>query len=675
MISVRRLRRASSGKAYPSSRKVWLRVVAIVALVSCIQGIGHAQTAPNFDVTKYSIDAELFPSTHILSAKTRIDFIPNMDLTTLSFELHSGLHVDKVTDASGGELRYRQEGLSFRVDFLNPVLQGAPSSITVNYGGPLLSADGSPIENLKLAYVGSEGSYLLYQARWFPVSAYGMDRFAATMRFTVPTGETVIASGKPSAPVRQTGKVTYAFDYAEPSFPGTVVAGKYAVLPGTTVGADITLFLKPGHEGFAEKYGAATASIMEFFSRKFGPLPDDHLTIVEIEDGTVGGYSAPGVVALASRAFTEKVNTRLLAHEISHQWWRILVSAATPDDAFLDEGLATYAAAMYVEQESGEAAFEDVMREIQIGALTHENVAPIAQAGRLQEYTPEYQSIVFQKGAMVFHMLRWVLGDGPFLDTLRTVAHDYAWKSISTAEFEQMAEKISQQQLTYFFAQWVSSTGVPQFKESWAVYRVGKNYQVIGKVQQDLDIFRMPVEIRIYAEGRRPVNERVEMVGTTADFTVNTPTRPERVVIDPASRILKYDEKTRTAVELARADQLVQQQALLEAIKQYQTVLEINPNSSLAHFRIGEVLFRLRNYSAAAESLRTALDGDLQPKWVEVWSYLTLGKIFDATGQRDRALREYQRALQTNDNTQGALDLANQYVQKPYSEGSSREAQ
>jgi len=644
----------------------------VAMLVVCVQAIGRAQTAANFDVTKYSIDAEIFSSTHILSAKARIEFIPNMDLTTLGFELNSGLHVDKVTDAAGGELRFRQEGLSFRVDFLNPLFQGSPSSITVAYGGPLLSAEGSPVENLRLAYVGSEGTYLLYPARWFPVSAYGVDRFTANMRFTVPADETVIASGKPTAPVRQTSKVTYGFDYAQPSFPGTVFAGKYAARPGTAVGADITLFLKSGQEGFAERYGAAAAKIMEYFSGKFGPLAEGHLTLVEIDDGTVGGYCAPGVVALASRAFTSAVNTRLLAHEISHQWWRILVSAATPDDAFLDEGLATYAAAMYVEEESGEAAFEDVMRDIQIGALTHEDVAPIAQAGRLQEYTPEYQSIVFQKGAMVFHMLRWVMGEGLFLDTLRTVAHDYAWKSISADEFQSVAEKVGKQELTYFFAQWVSSTGVPQFKRSWAVYRVGKDFQVIGKVQQDLDIFRMPVEIRVYSEGRKPVNDRVEMVGTTADFTVNTPTRPERVVVDPASRILKYDENIRTAVELARADQLVQQQALLEAIKQYQKVLEINANSSLAHYRIGEVLFKLRNYSAAAESLRTALDGDLQPKWVEVWSYLTLGKIFDATGQRDRALREYQRALQTNDNTQGALDLANQYVQKPYSEETSR---
>ena len=657
-----------SARVFGFARSLGLQV-ALLALALLLTGsIGQAQT--RFEVTKYSIEAELFPSTHILTAKAHIEFLPTADLTTMGFELHSNLRVEKILDAAGQDLRFRRDGLTLQVDFLNPVLQGKPSSITVNYGGSLASADGSPVENLKLAYIGTEGSYLLYPARWFPVSAYGVDRFAASMRITVPAEETAVASGKALAPLRQTGKVTYTYEFDDRSFPGTILAGKYVVQPATAVGADIALYLKPGHENFAASYGEAAAKIQAFFSEKFGGLPSGHLALVEIDDGTVGGYTAPGVVALASRGFSTSVNYRLLAHEMSHQWWRGLVSPASPDDAFLDEGLATYSAAMYVEEAAGQAAFEDTMREIQIGALTHEDAAPIAQASRLHEFTPEYQSIVFQKGAMVFHMLRWVLGEDAFLKTLQTLVLDYAGKSISIDEFEKLAEKVSNQDLRYFFAQWISSTGVPQFKRSWAVYRTEKGYQVVGKVQQDLDIFRMPVEIRVYPEGRKPVNDRVEMVGTTVDFTINTLTRPLRVVVDPASRILKYDDSIKIAVELARADQLVQQQAYLEAIKQYQAVLDLNKNSSLAQYRIGEVLFKLRNYSAAAEAMRAALNGDLQPKWVEVWAHLTLGKIFDVTGQRDRALNEYQRALQTNDNTQGALDEANRYTQKPYTDES-----
>ncbi len=151
---------------------------------------------------------------------------------------------------------------------------------------------------------------------------------------------------------------------------------------------------------------------------------------------------------------------------------------------------------------------------------------------------------------------------------------------------------------------------------------------------------------------------------------MNTPAKPAQVVIDPASRILKYDDKVKVAVVMARADQLVQQQAYLEAVKEYQKALELNRNYSLGHYRIGETFFKLHNYNAAAEEMRAALGGDQDPRWVEVWAHLTLGKIFDVTGQRDRALNEYQRALQTNDNTQGALDEANAHIQKPYKEDS-----
>lgn len=636
--------------------------------LAVVGGQAQTETAPRFEVTKYTITAELFPSTHLLSAKSRIDLVPKADLTTLSFELHSSLRVEKVVDAGGQEVAFKQDGLSLSMSFLNPLPEGKPTSVTVSYGGTLANADGSPVENLKLAYVGTDGSYLLYAGRWFPVSNYSVNRFAASMSITVPSDEVVVASGKPSVPEREAGKVTYRFDFDQPSFPGTVLAGRYVVQPATAVGADITFYLKPGHEHFAGSYGETAGKILGFYSDKFGALPASHLAIAEIEDDTVGGYTTPGLVALASRAFTTPVNYRLLAHEISHQWWRCLVSPASRNDAFLDEGLATYSAAMYVQEAAGETAFEDLMGDVEIGALTHEEAAPMAQAARLHEFTPEYESIVFKKGAMVFHMLRWVVGDVAFFNTLQAMSKQFAWKPVSTDGFQKLAENLSKQDLTYFFAQWVSSTGVPQFKRTWAVYRLAKGYQVVGKIEQDLDIFRMPVEIRVFCEGLKPINDRVEMVGTTADFTVNTRTKPLRVVVDPASRLLKYDDHLKFQVEMARGDQVQQEQDYLEAIKQYQAALELNKNSSLAHYRIGEVLFKLRNYTAAMEEFRRALDGDLDPKWIDVWSHLMLGKIFDVSGQRDRALNEYQRALQTNDNTQGALDEANRYIQKPFTQ-------
>ena len=103
-----------------------------------------------------------------------------------------------------------------------------------------------------------------------------------------------------------------------------------------------------------------------------------------------------------------------------------------------------------------------------------------------------------------------------------------------------------------------------------------------------------------------------------------------------------------------------------DTIDDCKKAIKANPNSSAAHYRIAGIYFEQRNLQAAANSFRAALNGDLQPKWTEVWSHVQLGKIFDITKQRDRALNEYRLARQTNDNTRGALDEAAKYIEAPY---------
>jgi tetratricopeptide (TPR) repeat protein len=90
-----------------------------------------------------------------------------------------------------------------------------------------------------------------------------------------------------------------------------------------------------------------------------------------------------------------------------------------------------------------------------------------------------------------------------------------------------------------------------------------------------------------------------------------------------------------------------------------------NPRISITHFRMAEIFFHQHNYVSAANEFRAALNGDLQPQWIEVWAHLNLGKIFDLTHQRERAINEYHQAQRTKDNTRGALDEAEIYLQVP----------
>jgi tetratricopeptide (TPR) repeat protein len=129
--------------------------------------------------------------------------------------------------------------------------------------------------------------------------------------------------------------------------------------------------------------------------------------------------------------------------------------------------------------------------------------------------------------------------------------------------------------------------------------------------------------------------------------------------------------KVRTAI--MRGQQLTAQNDLTGALREFQKALDTNHNSSLAHYRIAEVFFLQRNYQSAANAYRESLNGDGEPKWTEVWSHVQLGKIFDLTGQRERAVNEYRQAVQTNDNTQGAIDEARRYLQQAFSREKAKE--
>jgi tetratricopeptide (TPR) repeat protein len=103
-----------------------------------------------------------------------------------------------------------------------------------------------------------------------------------------------------------------------------------------------------------------------------------------------------------------------------------------------------------------------------------------------------------------------------------------------------------------------------------------------------------------------------------------------------------------------------------DTLNDCQKALQANKKSSAAHYGAADIFLRQKNLQSAANEFREALNGDLQPKWTEVWSHVQLGKIFDLTKQRDRAINQYRLAQQTNDNTRGALDEAAKYLETPY---------
>jgi aminopeptidase N len=629
-------------------------------------------------VDDYQINVELLPQTHKLTARATVKVTALEDLSVAVFQLNNALRITKLTDANNKPLtpeRNTQDS-TVRIALNSGLDKNTSTTFNFEYEGTLESADESPVEGLKLAYVGPDTSYLLYSGLWFPISGYGVNRFTSTISVTVPAHMVVIGSGKEQSLAAASSKKspataiansrTFTFTSDKPSFPGTIIAGTFQEIKSDDAGIDLHVYVKPNKQALGAEYAATAVKAFTYFVTQYGNAPSTRLKIVELPDDTVPTAYAPEIAALSSRAITEKVNYRLLSNTIAHQWWGVSVSPASKDDWWISDGFSRYSEARYVESAAGQAGLGEMVKDMSVGALAYDSV-PLSSADKLDYFSPEFQSLVTDKGAMILHMLRWVVGEPKFLKIMREFAAKYAGKSASTDDFRELSEKVYGEKLTWFYSQWMDSTSAPEFKAKYTIYRLGTNkgFRIVGAITQDLDLFRMPVDLRVDTDGRTE-EKRIDVVGTDSPFSVETFGRPRRISIDPENRVLTNSTDIKLRSSIIRGQGLTQQGDLAGALGEFNKALEVNKNSSLAHYRIAEVFFLQRNYQASANAYRESLNGDGEPRWTEVWSHLQLGKIFDVTGQRERAVNEYRQAIQTNDNTQGALDECRRYMQKPY---------
>src|ERR1700676_1089680 len=583
-------------------------------------------------VDDYRIEAELDPHLHQITARAQVKFTALQDISVAVFELHNDLRVTKVTDEKNQPLsaeRVTQDS-TVRVPLPAGLSKDASTTLTFEYDGTLESADNSPVPGLKLAYIGDDTSYLLYAGRWFPVSGYGLNRFTSNISVTVPAHMLVIGSGqssvtdaaaskKPNASVLPTK--TFTFVSTKPSFPGTIVAGIFAPeYKSDEAGLDLHVFFKPTHQSLAPPYTTTAVQEFSYFITLYALPPSQKMTIVELPAATLPYLCAPEIVGLAGPSITEKTNYRLLADGIAHQWWGVSVSPASKDDWWLNDGFARYSEAMYVENAAGAAGLEEGGKDMSVGALAYDTV-PLSSASKLDIFSTEFQSLATDKGAMILHMLRWVLGEDKYNKTMREFAGEFAGKSATPDDFRTVAEKNYGEQLTWFFSQWSDSTGAPEFKEKYTTYRLGGNFakeakaqqertpgfRVTGEISQDLDLFRMPVDLRIDTDGKTE-NKRVEVVGTTSPFSIETFGRPRRIAVDPDHHVLTNSSDVKLRASILRGQAMQQQGDLSGALIEFNKALDLNKNSSLAHYRIAEVFFLQRNYQSSANAYREGLN-------------------------------------------------------------------
>ena len=636
-----------------------------------------AEVAGDIDVTGYKVAAELVPDTNTLRATTAVTYRALKASRSVTFELNGSLRVTAVRGSDGKPLQFAQDTLDrfeVRVDLGQVTSPGQTVTLTFDYAGQLVTAEGGPLPDRRLAYVGPEGAYLHYASRWFPFHEYGADRATMETQVTMPSAWKLAAhSDRPavSAAGKTPGTTVHTIAETSPVLPGTIAAAPYILIPVQTAGVSVDFYASAGSESAAQGLAEEAVQILDFYNRTFGPYTfGNRLAIAQIDDESLDMLSGAGVMLVSSGAVKRGRENLLedFGRQIAMQWWGQAVGLRSFDSTWLAQGLAEYSSYMYQAKDVTQSGADALLAELSERALAYEGEASISQApAQLNDQTPAFRSIVLYKGAYVFHMLRSVLGDDKFAALLREHYSRNKGRNVAIADFERLATQTAGQDLRWFFGLWIESTGVPEFAWEYTILKTkAGDWRVRGTLKTNLEGFRLPVDVLVSAPGGE---ERITLNFnglTSADFVASSKGGSPTLIVDPDRRILRSSDSIRTAVVVRRGIQEMQEGNYVEAEGRLKDAIKLAPRSSWAWYNLGLLYIRQANHQKAIEAYSQALLGDLEPKWLEVWSYIYRGNAYDALGQRDRAVAEYDKAIENGNDYDKAQEAAQKYKAEPY---------
>jgi len=296
-------------------------------------------------------------------------------------------------------------------------------------------------------------------------------------------------------------------------------------------------------------------NIARFYESILGDVPYASFTLALTEHSTPGGHS-PGYFAALNQvlpgtpvvwrndpAAFEGVPEFFLAHELAHQWWGQAVGWRNYHEQWLSEGFAQYFAALYAHHRHGDDAFADVLRHMRRWSLDASDQGPIYlgyRLGHLKNDGRVFRALVYDKGALVLHMLRRLVGDDVFFRAIRRFYHQSRYKKAGTDDFRLVVESESGLSLERFFEQWVYGARVPRLSYSYSVDAGETGPRLTVVIEQHGELFDVPLALTLdYADGPSalvvvPVREQVVRTQLPLSGTLRevSPTKNEGILAE-----------------------------------------------------------------------------------------------------------------------------------------------
>ena len=394
---------------------------------------------------------------------------------------------------------------------------------------------------------------------WFPCHDFPNERFTSEIIVTVPREWTTVSNGK-LVSVSGDGDVRthhWSQDKPHPAYLLSLVAGEYIEIQEEWNGIPITYYAPPGREHDTRRAFGNTPKMMEFFAEKIGvPYPWHKYSQVTVADFIFGGMENTSATTMTDtllhdeRAHLDYSADSIVAHELAHQWWGDLLTCRDWAHAWLNEGFATYFDLLFKEHDLGVdefryAVYQDANSYLQEDSKRYRR--PIV-SNVYNQPVDLFDRHLYEKGGLVLHMLRFVLGDELFWKAIRHYCQKHQGADVTTTDFQRAIEEATDNNVDWFFETWVYKGGHPQFKVTQVWDEDTKAVQLTVSQTQTVDeltpLFRMPVQVAFEtSEGRQNVKINVSQKEQTFYFPLAD--KPKMMQFDPGFWCLKTVECTR----------------------------------------------------------------------------------------------------------------------------------
>lgn len=521
-----------------------------------VEKLAAARTEPDasgWDATKYTLRYDVNMSGRSVAARVTVDGAATADgLASVELDF-VGFSISEVRlDGAAADFTRAGNGRVLRVALPRALAAGEPFSIEVAYSGVPQTENGLGLgftTNGAATFAEPEGARL-----WFPCKDRPSDKARYESFVTVPSSLVVASNGRLADKTTESGKTTYHWveENQIATYLVSLAVSDYRVIEDSYRGIPVWHYVYPQLESAARRDFSRTPAMMQAFEERLGvPYPFDkygHALFENfggaMEHQSCSSYGA-GLVTGDNRY------DLVVAHELGHQWFGDLVSPVEWEEIWLNEGLATWTEALWVEEVSP-GSFRGYQANRESYWIEYEG-----RVGAYSLYAPPperlFGTTIYQKGGWVVAMLRYVVGDEPFFAGLRAYLEAHRGGSASTRDLQAAMEEASGRDLTAFFDEWVYGLGYPTYETSWRSRAVpGGRYQLDLRVRQTQPtptVFTTPLEVEAFGPNGARVRQRVEVAGKDSTASLCLSFEPTSVRVDPDNRVLGTVAATNMAVE------------------------------------------------------------------------------------------------------------------------------